>query len=269
MLWILTQDDKVVRSKAGRMFCRDSIRTSNVLLGEFEVRHIKYTNRTGKLNQRRVTRRISKSGDRIICGEDVKYYDEKLITAAHYRSLMCVNAALGVLCGMSRVPKKLKVGIYDPSAQYVEICESFLEHTDNLVVVSMQGDIYTSECKRLLWERGAVLSVSKKINSLSDCDIIVAPSGVDRAFKVNPRAVVFTNTCPFAQLMCRVFYRYEITLPQMFSPLCDVGVESDILAAGLFTHYKIYSLGGLVPHSFLAKWDHGTKKEIISLLETP
>ena len=252
MLTLLTVDEKessVFRKKLLRCLPVNRIKTEYRASGERMLRHIHYINRNGRINYQKIAKRAGEDRFRILFDGDLLLKNKHIapFIPTAFRARLCVNMGLAVLESMKELPKSFRVGLYDPLGEAVDAAERIVEFTDNFTVVTKSIPLYGKEAERLMWEKGVSLRVSRRASSISQCDLIIAPSKLREKFSTKSKAVILTCDCPSFPLLSRVYYRYDLKLPQNILPLCPEGFDAELLAGGLYSIWGVYALGSLVP----------------------
>ena len=260
MLTTLTIDNReksIFRRKPLCFLPANSLKLSEKFAGDLRVRSLLYINRRGKLSLNRIARRIGETTV-LYSGSDIKEAPGiNFFSAEKFRGRLCANMAIACLEALSKKPLPIKIGLYDPLGEAVDLPEHFLKFTHEVFVVTDSVELYRDRAQEIMWERGAPLSVSRRREVLSRCDLIVAPHRITTGFIVKNNAVVLTCARPEKSLSCRVYYRYDFKLPPPFHELKPDGIDTELFAAGLYEICKIYSLGNTVP--LLCRGDFDTQ----------
>ncbi len=252
MLTILTIDDKFNKSRGEGVF-REVLPNSLKVreYGEkFEIRHINYINRNGRVNWKKISKKAGKGRKSLLYSGSTPVpfeSDIHLFEPVSLRQRLCTNMALSVLSLMKEVPKALRIGLYDPEGEFYDLPEHLLKFTDNLVVVTENYEVYRQQAQRLLDETGAVLCVSPHTALLSTCGFIVSPSLLKKSFTPKAQAVLLTCHKPLVSLACRVYYMYSFRLSSEFESLKPEGLSAEIFAGALYSLCSEYTLGSLIP----------------------
>lgn len=263
MLTVLTIDDKTHKGKWGRLLSpvlSDSVRVQSVKT-PFGIRHINYTNRRGKVNWKRIKRKLGNTGEKVLYSGNTPIPQSagiELFKPLELRKRLCTNMALGVLEVMKSVPKKLRIGLYDPEGECADFTEHILKFTDNLIVVSRNYRVYREQAQFLLSETGAVLCVSPHISLLSTCGMIISPTLISTPFTPATSAVVLSISKPSVPLPCRVYYRYSFPLEKELQDIKPQGIDTETFAGGLYSICGVYSVGSVVPLVCMGEGDTHT-----------
>lgn len=272
MLTVLTVEDRVQErmSKFRKLLCANVLKVEEKNYRGIVIRYIRYINRKGKVNWDKISRKAGEGREKLIyCGDEAVPKDVGIdIFSPHeFRGRLCANMGLGILRIMERVPKSLRVGIYDPKGEVSDLAEHLLRFTDNLVVVTKNRKIYETQANRLMWDMGAVLRVSLRPSTLSTCGLIIAPCVLDVPFIPMSKSVVLTCAAPKVSLKCLVYHKYSLNLPQELSALCPDSIDTDIFAAGLYSLCRFYALGSAMPFACSSLNDTQTTEDLSKYFE--
>ncbi len=252
MLTTLTIDNRSYKGLFGKIYSAvlwDSLKVQ-VHKEPIEIRHLRYISRRKKINWKKISKYTREGRRGILYSGKLPVPDDagiKLFEPIELRQRLCGNMALSVLELMKEVPKKLRVGLYDPEGDFSDLPEHFLKFTDNVIVVTKNYKVYSQQADRLLFEQGAVLSVSPHTSLLSTCNLIVSPSMLETSFTPMTKAVVLTCHKPSVPLACRVYYKYSFCLDEQLEQLKPEGLDTETFAGGLYSLCGMYSLGSLIP----------------------
>ena len=251
MLTVLTIEDRVKDTKWGRVRSHLSIDTikSQTAEGKVPVHHIKYINRTGRVNWKRIEKVTGHSTPVLYSGDSVPSENTciKFFEGREHSKRLCGNMALAVLGMMDSVPKNLRIGLWDPRGEYWDLSEAFLRFTDNLIVVTKNLRFYREVAEQIMDESGAVLCVSSDVKSLCSCGLIISPDAVDFSFTPATGTVLLSGERPLVSVSCFAFYRYCFSLKGELAECKPRGISTELFAAGLYSLCGIYELGSLVP----------------------
>ncbi|MBQ3073726.1 MAG: hypothetical protein IJD19_03485 [Ruminococcus sp.] len=252
MLTILTVEDRensLWRKHPMAMLPVNSLKVRKGSIMNVPVRHLRYICRNGRIGGKRICRRAKEGRENLLNFSRVKVPSPKItmFSPALYRGRMSINMAVACLQAMHSTARHIKVGLYDKSGDYAPVCEAFLELVGKFTVVTDNTELYEAEARRLMWEKGAAPFVSRRINSLSSCSLIIAPSAVETAFSPEAEAVLLTSSPPSVGIPCRVYSRYTVKLPEIEKEWEEYVTDGELIAAGLYTLAGVYNLGSLVP----------------------
>ncbi len=216
--------------------------------GDIRIKCIEYTDRKGRVNWQKLDKIIGAQRNRLLCDVSVSLPKElgyKRFEDSEYKSRLCTNLAISLLCAFSK--DNLSVGLIDNDANFVTLPRYLLEHTENLVVVTKRGDVYSKVEKELLLEMGAPLRISKSTDSLSKCDIIIAPEYGGETLFCEDSCLVLKTKKEKSDEGTTVLYDYFIRLPKKLSDICPESLEDTYFAAALYSIGYRYELGSFVP----------------------
>ncbi len=255
MLTTLTlenREESIFRKKPLCFLPSNSLKLSENTAGDLKVKSFSYIDRCGKISFERIAGRLGGGPvlvDRAFgnSADKLKNAGIKIFSAEKFRGRLCANMAIACLEATGKKPLSIKIGIFDPLGEAVDLPRHFLGFTSEVYTVTKSIELYKGRAQEIMWERGAPLSVSKRIEILSRCDLIVAPHPIDVLISPRREAVVLTCRKPLKNLGCRVYYSYDFKLSTQFSRLRPEGIDTELFAAGLYEICKFYSLGNTVP----------------------
>jgi len=169
----------------------------------------------------------------------------KRFESNEYKVRLCTNLAISLLSALSK--DNLCVGLIDDNATYSTLPKYLLTYTDNLVVVTKRGDVYSQVEKELLQDMGAPIRLSKSTNSLGNCDIIIAPEHNDEKLPSKDGCLVLKTKKQKESSNELILYDYFIRLPKKFSDICPKSLEDTYFASALYSIGYRYELGSFVP----------------------
>ncbi len=273
MLTVLNVEKRIPRGKWRGAFEKLSVNTLKVTrVNEqgISVDYINYICRNGRVDWRRISNK-AKDGriNLIYTGKEEVPVDCGIVTfvPAALRQRLCGNMALEVLKLMERIPRQLKVGVYDPWGDFSDLAEYLLKYVPDVVVVTKNVGLYTEQAQRILEETGAVLGVKRNVSALSACGLIVSPDRVDEKFTPMTKAVVLTSREPCVSLGCRVYYRYDFRLPAEFESLRIKETDAEYFGGALYSLCGVYSLGSVVPFLCVSNTDSQTSLSLRNYLQ--
>lgn len=253
MLQILIIDSKekyLSKKRRFSFFSINRLRVSQFCEHNIPVKLIHYTSPRDTVNWRRIYRCLDQKSVLLYsCSTPLpNEFRTMVFEPSDFRLRMCINMFIEVLSLMEKVPSNLSIGIYDPLGEYTDVAEYLLRFSDKVLAVTFNKDIYSREARRILWETGAVLRVSKNVSALSECGFILALRPFSEYFTPMTKAVVLTIGDNARGLACRVYNKYDFRLPEEFLSFCPEGIEKDYPIGVLYSLYGFHSLGSLVPY---------------------
>lgn len=252
MLTILTVEDRensLWRKHPLNIFPVNSLKVRKGEILNVPVRHLRYICRNGRIRKKRISRRAKEGRENLLnfSGVDLGNSLIREFSPVLYRGRLSINMAVACLQAMQSEARHIRVGLYDKSGDFCSVCETVLALVGKFTVVTDNTELYEAEARRLMWERGTMPHISRRINSLSGCSLIIAPSGVDKAFSPHREAVLLTSFTPRVSIGCRVYSRYTVKLPEIEKEWEEYVTDGELIAAGLYTLAGVYNLGSLVP----------------------
>ncbi len=216
--------------------------------GDIKIKCIEYTDRKGRVNWKKLDRIVGTQQNRLLCDASLNLPKELgyiRFEDGEYKSRLCTNLAISLLCVFSK--DNLNVGLIDEDANFVTLPKHLLRYTDNLVVVTKKGDVYAQVEKELLQEMGAPLRISKSTDSLSKCDIVIAPEYGGDFHSFKDGCLVLKTKKGKSSKEVTVLYDYFIRLPKKLSDICPGSLEETYFASALYSIGYRYELGSFVP----------------------
>ncbi len=251
MLTILDIQEQKFTIPALRVFSRFMINTMSeeiLQCGDIKVRFVRYINRNAKVNFRKIDKAVGAQRNRLLCNEKLKLPSAlsfKRFESDEYKVRLCTNVALALLASSKRV--NYNIGLLDDYAHHTALLRYILRYTDSLVVVTKNTDVYSEVAKELLEDIGAPIRLSKTIRSLYNCDIIIAPDGINESVSVKAECLILTQKKPQINTKAKVVFDYHIRLPGSLSKICPECIDETYFASALYTLGHRFELGSLVP----------------------
>ena len=234
---------------AGR-FLMNSVKNRVAYSGTFKVRYLDYVARNGRINWKKICRRIAKAGVPVVYSGKYEVPASCCFSPfvpVELRQRLCSNMALEVLDIMGDIPKGLKVGFYDPAGDFADFVPYLLKFTDNPVVVTKNTKLYSVLAREIIYETGAVLRPSRNISALSGCGFIIAPSVIKEKFTPMSTAVILTSLKPKVYLPCPVYYRYSFRLSKELDGLRPQDTDAEAFGGALYSLCNVYSVASQIP----------------------
>lgn len=249
MLTFLTIDEN--RTK-GFLPLRDKVLTELKSAEGIDVKHIKYIHRRGRIRWDKIKKYAGDESERLLTPESLVLPKEcglRRFECHELKARFCINTAIGVLKLLKDFKGSIKVAVFDPDGTVADSAEILLKYTQSLMVVTRMTGIYGAEAERILSESGAVLSVSKRLKSLSSAQLIVAPHRLMVQLPVEKNAVILTSAIPGVSQRCGVYYRYFFSLSEELLKLLPQGFDAEYLASALYTLKGRFDLGSIMPQA--------------------
>lgn len=217
-----------------------------------DIKHIKYIHRHGKIQWDKIRKLSGDEAKRILAKEDLPLPENSGLGRFYcleLKSRLCLNMAIEVLKNLRDFKGGFKVAIFDTDGRIADGAGALLRFTENLTVVTRMTGMYNAEAERLMQESGAVLSVSRRMKSLSDAQLIIVPQKLETQLPVEKSAVILTVAPPAVSQRCGVYYKYYFNLSEELIKLLPEGFDAEYLASALYTLCGRYDLGSLVPQA--------------------
>lgn len=251
-----------------RMLMIDSMSVEIKRLDDIKVKCVEYTNRSGSINWRKIDKEIGAQRNRLLCSKDIelpKKCGYRRFCSNEYKERLCTNLAISLLSSLNKL--NLSVGLIDIDARYTTLPKYLLKYTDSVVVVSEQTGIYKEINEDLLCEIGAPLRLSKSLNSLYDCDLIIAPKPIGESISISKQSLILTTKKTKVNTDATIIYDYRIEIDEKYSKIMPNGIEKTYFASALYSLLKIYTLGSAVPSLCISKNKIHTLPSLKALLQ--
>lgn len=262
MLTFLT----VEKAEAKRLLpLKNKILVENKSAEGVDVKHIKYIHRRGKISWDKIRKTSGTEAERLLAKEALDIPEGiglRRFYCLELKARLCLNMAVEVLKGLKKSAEKIKVAVYDPDGGIADGVGAMLKYTQSLTVVTRMTGLYNAEAQRLMEESGAVLSVSRRMKSLSDAKLILAPQRLDTVLPVEKQAVLLTTAPPAVSQRCGVYYKYYFNLSEELVKLMPQGFDAEYFASALYTLCGRHDFGSVVPQ---ATKGEGTAHTLVSL----
>ncbi|MBQ8860562.1 MAG: hypothetical protein IJ015_04405 [Ruminococcus sp.] len=247
-LYIKTPENCSKVKKFFSKFLFDTMYVEVKRMEDIRLKTIEYISRSGSINFKKLDKEIGSQKNRLLCNRDValpKDRGYKRFEGSEYKERLCTNLGLSLLSALSTL--NLSVGLIDENARFLTLPEYLLRYTDAVVVVSNQYEAYKEQNENLLHEIGAPIRLSKSLSSLYDCDLIIAPDGINESANTKSDALILTTRKPKAKLTGTVIYDYHIELDEKYQSIMPKGLTQTYFASALYTLTREYILGSKLP----------------------
>lgn len=254
MLQVLTIETPEEQTALSRMLSpihMNSLKVIEYKKKGITVRNIRYINRNGRINWKRIKRHTRNGQGPVLYSSKETIPDGfgfDIFEPENFRMRLCINMCIEVLNLIGDIPKTLKIGLYDPLGEHADMAEYLLNFTDNIWVVTDNTLLYSEQSRRILWETGAVLRVCRSISALSCCGLIISLCKIPRRFTPMNNAVILTSGVCTEDFPCRIYNRYYFCLPEEFEGVCPAGLDTECFAGALYSLLGYHGLGSLVPY---------------------
>lgn len=229
-------------------------------VGGVDVKHIRCIHRRGRIPYEKIRKLSGKQSTCLLTKEDLVLPEEsglRRFCSGELSERLCLNMATQMLKELQKNTDNIKVAVYDPEGSVADGVGVLLKFTKSLTVVTRMTGIYSAEAERILDESGAVLKVSKRMKSLENAKLIIAPHKLKTQLPLSKDSVILTVSPPAVSQKGVVYYKYYFTLTDELKSLCPEGYESSYIASALYTLLGRFDLGSIVPMA--TKGDFGTQ----------
>lgn len=226
----------------------DTMRVTIRQAGDIKLKCIEYTQRRKTVNLNRIDKEVGVQRNHLLCNKETVLDSEqgyKRFENSEFKHRLCTNVAVGLLCSLKELD--VKVGLLDTNAVHTNLVRYLLKYIDNFTVVTQSVDEYMQVSDILLEETGVPIRLSKSADTLSNCDLIIAPEHMNFDIELKSNALVLTDKAPKKEVTNTVIYEYNVSLPNCLSTLCPQWLDSTYFASALYTVEKVYRLGALLP----------------------
>lgn len=255
MLTFLTID----KAKSKLLPLRNKIYAETKASGAVEAKYIHCTYNRGKVPYDKIKKMSGPDSQRLLTKEDLVLPQSsglRRFSSCELSQRLCLNMAIKILKELKAQSDKISVGVFDPEGAIADGAGAMLRYTKSLSVVSRLTDVYSAEAERIMFESGAVLSVSKRMKTLEKAKLVISPVKLKVQLPLSKDAVILTAERPAVLQRCAVYYRYYFALDEELKVLCPSGFDSEYVASALYTLLGRFDLGSLVPQA--TKGDSGS-----------
>lgn len=251
MLTALTVNDKTSKKWYGKIV--NKIRGNKV---EVEVknargvvlRHIVYSNRTGKIEWGKLGSIIGNQRNHLLCSGSIVFPKKsgfKRFESTEFKTRLASNLCIYILSQLEM--KDIKVGLYDVKGQYTEILPYLVKYTSNLVVVTDNLTAFNYEVRNIYEEMGATVQLSNNRARLIDCKIVLAPSKIEELLPLLANTIIFSSAAPSVCTPGVVYYDYHFKMPNKFDRIKPQELSEEYFCGALYIKAQQYELGSIVP----------------------
>lgn len=229
------------------LFCHNRIRVEHLYCDSVALKCVTYERRRGKVNWTSVDRFIHGGRSRLLCREEIALPAERgyhRFSSDELRLRLCENAALYLIANLDA--PSVRVALIDDSGDLAGLCTYLVDATDCVAVVTQKPQLYLEEADRILTEKGAVISISKSVNSLKNADLIIAPARIDRDLRCADDAVILSSVEPTVAQNAPVIYDYYFDLPEKYRELKPDFLDELYFASAMYTLAGAHELGSSI-----------------------
>ncbi|MBQ7385527.1 MAG: hypothetical protein IJW04_03350 [Ruminococcus sp.] len=248
MLTFLT----VEKAESKLLPLRHKIYTELKTSGGIQVKYIKCIHRRGKIPYEKIRRISENQSDCLLTKEDLILPQESKLRrfySAELSERLCLNMTIAVLKELKASSDNIKVAVFDPEARIADGVGAILKFTQNLTVVTRMTGVYGAEAERIMNESGAVLNVSRRMKSLENAKLVVAPYKLKTQLPLGKDAVILTVAPSAVSQKGTVYYRYYFTLSEDLKSLLPQGFDAEYFSSALYSLLGRFDLGSIVPQA--------------------
>lgn len=213
------------------------------------IKQVKYTSYSGKLKLEKVDKFIGAQKSKLVCNEKLKFPQNsgyKRFNSYDFSIRLCTNMALKIVSEMES-PEKLRIGIYDTKAISADILPMLLKHCSNVIVVTDNEERYYEVTEQAMDELGATAVITKNINEIENCDLIIAPQVITEKLPLKREAVVLTIDSPKVEVPALVYHKYYFKMPNGFDRIKPIELDEEYFCSALYSLCSQFELGSIVP----------------------
>lgn len=267
-LYIETPQYKSKLRKMLSKFMFDTMRVEIKSAGDIKVKCIEYTNRSGKVNFSKIDKEVGAQRNRLLCKATLKLPEDlgyRRFYSTEFKARLCTNLAISLLSSLS--DSNLSVGLIDAHASFTTLPKYLLRYTDSVVVVTEESDIYREVNESLLHDIGAPIRISKSLNSLYNCDLIIAPEPLKGRIDTKTQAIIVTTQKPEFTVESTVIYDYHLELSEKLRSIKPKGISETYFAGALYSLLRVYCLGSKLPDLCISENKVHTPKSLKAILK--
>ncbi len=271
MLTSLYIETPQYKSKFSKFFSRlmfDTMRVEIISAGDINVKCIEYINRRGKVNFAKIDKEVGAQRNRLLCKATLKLPKDlgyRRFYSSEFKARLCTNLAISLLSSLR--DSNLSVGLIDTHASFTTLPKYLLKYTDSVVVVTEESDIYREVNESLLNDIGAPIRISKSVNSLYNCHLVIAPEPLKDIIATKAKALILTTQKPKFAADSTVIYDYHLELSDELKSVKPKGISETYFAGALYTLLRVYSLGSKLPDLCVGENKVHTPKSLKVILE--
>lgn len=218
--------------------------------GGVTVKHIKLVSGFGKIPYGKIARHCGEESGRLLTEEGLELPEETGLRRFYCDELkvrLSLNMGVQLLKNMQDTAQGVETAFYDPQGRIADGAEAILKFTDRLTAVSRMTGIYAAEAQRILSESGAVLNISRRMKSVENAKLIIAPEKLKVRLPVSKNTVILTVAAPAVAQNCTVYYKYFFDLSKGLLSVLPSGFDREYFAEALYTLCGRYDLGSVIP----------------------
>ena len=235
-----------------RLFIRKSNDVTAVIkeYEEIKVLNIQAKKRGKKINFKKISKLIPKGKYIIYDGETDIPEEYKILVARPilYKLCMLRNTYRYILKNLKIDPNLLKVGLYDPNGDYINLVQEIIPFVRQINIVTNNQEKYSIEANYIMDEFGAALLISNSVEWLSNNHIIIAPDKIKKDMPSSTNSIILTTQKPAVNLRGLVYYDYRVKPPLVYQKLKPEGISNELFIGALYDEYQPSDLEQLVPY---------------------
>lgn len=212
------------------------------------LKHIIYTSYSKSLRLEILDEAVSGQRSRLLCGSNITFPADshyKRFESSSFSSRLCTNMAIQILRKCKDTD--LKIGIYDTEGLQSDALIWMLRHCSDIVVFTRNPEPYLKANQDALDEIGASAIITKSVEELENCNMIIAPSEIRDNLNVNKECILLTISKPAINFDCQLYYRYHFKMPNGFDRIKPEELDEEYFCSALYTLANQYELGTIVP----------------------
>lgn len=212
------------------------------------LKHIIYTSYSKTLRLELLDEAVAGQKARLLCSKKLEFPANsvfKRFESKAFSARLCTNMALQIIRNCKDA--EFKIGIYDSMGKHSDFLVWLLKCCADVVVYTTNSEPYINANQEALDESGASAMITKSLDELYDCNLIIAPDTIKDRIVVNEKCVILTVSKPAESINGQVYYKYHFRMPNGFEKIKPEELDEEYFCSALYTLANQYELGSIVP----------------------
>lgn len=247
----------------------DRINSEVVTVDGVVFKKIHYTNRRNKIDWELISDTASLQKNALLCAENVPLNGQYGLRRYADNSLnkrLCVNMAVSV-AGSVKKDCNAEITIFDIKGDYTSLVKRMVKYGVQIKVVTVCTDKYDALLEESMEQSGTSFVVTESLASLMKNDFIVAPERIVKPLPVKESTVILTSCAPTKEQKGRVYFGYELKLPEEFAKIKPPELSDNYFACALYQKGRKSFLGNISPFACTDGYCVHTALSLANLLE--
>ncbi len=268
ILTINKQIPEKLSGKLSSLFFPQKLTHTEQSFGSYTIHHVQCDLSRGYPDLKKLSRLLPVEENRILCDEDVSLLEtpfsrfESVSLTRH----MMQNFIKALVKKSNGSLREIHTCFYDPQAEMPLFLDTLQHYFRHLTVVSDMPRFYENEAIRIADDSGAVIRVSNSPDALAGCQIVIAPSKINRPLPSVHSTIIFSTAKPLVSMPGTIISGYTAAVPDRYRSFMPEGIKTSYFLSGLYELCHEKSLSEIIPYAAVTDRGIITISEILSFL---